>query len=269
MFSALQTLMLFVLPLVILVCAGVSFFLIRKQRLKRQIEGIIWLQAFRFLISHVQRHRGLTTSFLSREETKHTSIEEVHEQVGRDMEHIVRVGDWIKSNPSWVGITQHWAKLSASYEKLSIDNNIMQHNLLVKSILVFVDELALSHYLTRLSREPLTWREMLQLAELIGRSRALGMVVSSTTLRSDRSQKASAKLAHVCNEIRLILDSISMGEPSFPFISDYVDRVFFMLEEKEAVIAPNDFFDLASKTLEQLYDRFDGDLSAANGRLQN
>src|SRR5690606_21551222 len=111
----------------------------------QQARGVLWLQAMRLLITHVQRHRGLSAGVLSGDRSLQSNMEEVRLQVSRDFEQIGSVGDWVKEHSGWQSITQHCARLAGNVYQLSLSRSIDQLNRLITNILAFVDEIADAH----------------------------------------------------------------------------------------------------------------------------
>ncbi len=235
----------------------------KKQRLKRQSIGLSWLQSMRRLLSHVQQHRGLTNGFLNGSKNLLKDIHPLQRNISIDITDIARIDPWIESNDRWQSITQHWARLAGGFESNSADNNLLQHNNLIQSVLYLIDDMAQSHDLLLLKDEHnrpfhLSWRELLSAAEFIGQARAIGTGVAAIGSCDSISR---IRLNYLCQKI--IENTTRVWRDLAPQESQRlsVDKLIACINEQvvheQVGIQAADFFDVASHALDSLHEQYD------------
>ena len=165
-----------------------------QQKKQKRAQGIIWLQALRSMLMHIQRHRALTTAMLSGNNTLAIELEASQNSISRDLAHIALVGDWIKDNPEWLAITAHWARLAGRYQQLNVSQNLDQHTKLIKGVLVFIDDVAIALNLQAPRQEhrlnvQTSWRYLLNLTEALGQLRAVGLAYIASFERGESAPR--------------------------------------------------------------------------------
>lgn len=263
-----------IIPIVILLVVTALTVMRHKAARQQQEQGVLWLQALRMLITHIQRHRGLCAGVLAGDHSLQERLAETQLQVSRDFAQIGAVGDWIKHNSSWQGITQHWARLAGNIPRLTVPRAIDQHNRLIKSILVLIDDIAVAHHLHSGPAFKFNiWRDLLTLAEYIGQARAVGTVLAAkgNDWSSSDYVKARTDLQHLDQQIVATLDLPRCRDGLDPeSLQDVLDFLTFVdgqvLREGPLISAP-EFYTEATKTLDRLYEKFDKELTRVNRRL--
>lgn len=263
-----------VIPLLLVIIIIVVALLRHQAARQRQAQGVLWLQAMRLLITHVQRHRGLSSGVLSGDGALLRPMEEVQTQVSRDFEHITSIGEWVKDHDGWQAITQHWARLAGNLGHLSMRQNLDQHNRLIKNVLVFVDDIAQAHYLHPLSGNRADiWRDLLTLAEYIGQVRALGTSIAASSAQGDEEgREFSAQQLQTLQQVILnTLESpryrAGVNADDLQTILDFLSYLDSELLKDNLSVSAADFYAVATRTLDQIYERFDEELIQANRRL--
>lgn len=259
----------------VLVLLVIAVAIVRHQAArKQQVQGIIWLQAMRMLLTHIQRHRGLSSGVLSGDQTLTSAFEGIQQQVSRDFIHIAAVGDWVLHHQGWQAITQHWARLAGNVATLPVARAIDQHNRLIKNILVFVDDIASAHHLAALSSSRSNiWREVLTLAEMVGQVRAIGTslcaageVVGASPL--DTAQKnlhaLNAKILEMLEAPRCRNNLNPISLQSILNLLSYVDAHIL---QQGPVVSAKDYYREVTQTLDKLYEEFDHELNKVSRRL--
>jgi hypothetical protein len=251
--------------LIVVVCA--ITFIERRRRIKarnsRQRLGLSWLQSLRVFLASIQRHRGLTTGYLSGSDSLMAEVVALQQKVGKDIGVIACIDPWMEENARWQAITQHWARLAGRFESNNVDNNMNQHNALIQNILYLIDDMAQEHDLLLLhSRNGtplhLVWRELLLAAEYVGQARALGMgVVAAAHCDSVNRirlkylcQKVEENTGRVWRKIKPQGDSQTQVERLLLCISEDVIR-------NAPSISPADYFLTASSALDGLHEHYD------------
>ncbi len=236
----------------------------RRARQQRQAKGLQWLASLRVLLGHIQKHRGLTTGLLSGNEAGMVAeIEGLQISVSRDLAAIAMVDLSIEENSRWQGITQHWARLAGNYRHAEPENNLTQHNHLIKNILYLIDDLAQECellYLKNAANKPLHlyWRELLAAAEFIGQARAIGTGVAAA---GSCDNVARIRLNFLCEKIqtntRRLWSEIGCDKEQLGRINRLITCVNEHLMVTEPDISPTDFFDVATDALDSLLEQFD------------
>lgn len=263
-----------VVPILLVLVALAVGFLRHQSARQQQAQGVLWLQAMRMLITHIQRHRGLSSGVLGGDRSLQGKLEEVRLQVSRDFEQIGSVGDWVKHHQGWQSITQHWARLAGNLHQLSVGRNLDQHNRLIKNILVFVDEIAVVHHLHMASSlRTNIWRDLLTLAEYVGQVRALGTALAASGGEWDDVvvSRARQDLQSLNQEIICTLEAprcrLGLDGDNLQRILDFLSYVDMQLLREGALVSATDFYAAATQTLDRLFERFDEELALVNRRL--
>lgn len=259
--------------LFVIVVVAVAFIRHQSAR-KQQAQGVLWLQAMRMLLTHIQRHRGLSSGVLSGDKSLQGMLEEVQLQVSRDFEQIGSVGEWIKVHRGWQSITQHWARLAGNVYRLPVGKSIDQHNRLISNILVFVDEIAAQHYLSGSSSfKSNIWRDLLTLAEFVGQIRAVGTVIAARN--NDWDDKATAdarqKLQDLTQALLAALElprcRMGLDPETLQGVLDFLSYIDAKLLRLGSDVSAAEYYARATKALDILLERFDEELSQVNRRL--
>lgn len=260
---------------ILLVAAVLAIGLMRHQAARQQqTQGVIWLQAMRLLITHIQRHRGLSSGVLNGDWSLQANLEDVRLQVSRDFDQIGGVGEWIGQHEGWHTITQHWARLAGNTSQLSIARNMDQHNRLIKNILVFIDDIAIQHHLhAGMYAKTNIWRDLLMLAEYIGQIRALGTVIASSRGEWDdpvmnRTRQDIQNLGQdLISALEMPRCRAGLDGDNLQRILDFLSYVDLQLLREGPLVSAADFYGVATDVLDRLYERFDEELAQVNRRL--
>lgn len=183
------------------------------------------------------------------------------------------MGDWIKHSPSWQGITQHWARLAGNVCRLRVPRAIDQHNRLIKNILVLVDDVALSHHLhSGAGFKASIWRDLLTLAEYVGQARAVGTALAAKgrTLDEAAFSQGRRDLQRLDQQILATLDAphcrSALDDAILQSILDFLTYIDNQLLAEGPLVSVAEFYKVATSTLDQLYERFDQELTRINRR---
>jgi Nitrate and nitrite sensing len=257
-----QLLPLFVLGLIVF-----GYYLRRQLICRQQLQGVRWLQAMRILLTHIQKHRGLSAGVISGDRSLLPQLEEVQQLISRDLVHIAGVGDWVKDNVNWLAVTAHWARLAGRLNNTGLFNSIDQHNRLIKNILVFIDDIALEHYLTKDVRgAPNNWRELLVAAESVGQVRALGTALTAGGKYFEFALKTRAELIQVMLSLQELLEKTHLPPEQQHAVSElltYIKTRILVTEHASA----GDFFSRATECLDSIFLAFDTELTRVHLKL--
>jgi hypothetical protein len=242
------------------------FWCVRRQHHKqKRTQGIIWIQALRSMLMHIQRHRGLSATFLAGEHALVSELEASQRCVSRDLGHIALVGDWIKDNPHWEAITAHWARLAGQYQRLDVRKNLDQHNRLIKSILVFIDDVADEHFLTPVrGHARASWRNLLSVAEDLGQIRAVGMAYIACLECGENSPRMRNSLQALVSEFEACLEQgaaeLTLSKEEQQQARDFVHNYPLALLVNPASCPVTHYYQAATEVMDALYLHFDDEL---------
>ena len=236
----------------------------RKQlRSEKQLRGLRWLANLRVVMAHIQQHRGMTHGYLNGNYEAAKEIESLQKRVSQNFAEISAIDNAIEDNEFWQGITQHWARLAGRYKYIDRENNLMQHNQLIKNILCFIDELAQECDLLSLKNQHnkplhLYWRDLLAAVEFIGRARAIGTGVAAA---GACDQLSRTRLHHLCQQIEehtnRLWSEMELDESG----SVEIKRLMICIDEQILLgmptISANDYFLLATAAIDSLLGQFD------------
>lgn len=259
---------------VLLVAALLTIGLMRHSTARqRQAQGVIWLQVMRLLLTHIQRHRGLSSGILNGDRSLQEKLEEVRRQVNRDFDQIGKVEGWVGQHEAWHTITQHWGRLVGA-TRLSVAHNLDQHNRLIKNILVFIDDIAMEHHLyTGMQTKANIWRDLLMLAEYVGQIRALGTVIASNRDEWDDplTNRTRQDLQNLSQDLVTALEAprcrTGLDGDNLQRILDFLAYVDLQLLHQGPLVSATDFYGTATGVLDRLYERFDEELAQVSRRL--
>lgn len=260
-----QTLQL--LPLFALGLLLFGYYLRRQMICRQQLQGVRWLQAMRILLTHIQKHRGLSAGIISGDRTLLPQLEEVQHHISRDLAHIASVGDWVKDSANWSEVTAHWARLAGRQNTLGLFNNIDQHNRLIKNILVFIDDIAAAHYLTKNFRgAPNNWRELLEAAESVGQARALGTALTAGGKYFEFALKTRAELIQVMLNLDELMEKTHLPVAQRHCVEELLSYIKTRILVSDQASA-TEFFTTATESLDSIFLAFDSELTRVHAKL--
>ena len=255
---------IFLLALIVLFVSSFYFLRIKVQiRQARQQLGLSWLQSLKVMLSNAQQHRGKTSGYLSGNTSLKGEIEELQRRVSKNISETVAIGSWIEANAQWQGLTQHWARLTRSYLQNNADNNFTQHNLFIKNLLYFIDEMAEAHDLLLLNganKQPfhIAWRDLLSTAESIGQARALGVGAAALGKCSTVNRIRINFLHQQINDnARMVWQKIPPSSEQKLAVENLLHSMLMDIAQEKVTMDSKEYFELATKALESLHLQYD------------
>ena len=265
--------------IVILLCAlalsaiALAYYL-KKLHLDTQLLGIQWLQALRFLLMHLQKHRGLTTSWLSGHPEVQEELDELKQQISSNIKSITQIGEWINQNQDWQGVTQHWARLSGARDELAFAKCFSQHTKLIASVLAMMDVVADKHNISstgKYSNEVSLWHEFLWVGELLGQCRALGVRILGLRSHNEELQKHKKHVVKALRDIEDITEktrfSNRLSREEMDSLQHFIEFIRHHLTESAGLISAIEYFNQASEAISLIYDCFDREMFSLHGKI--
>ncbi len=262
------------IPVLLVIVAILVGVLKHRHAQSLQRLGVQWLLALRLLITHMQRHRGLSAAVLKGDRKMLEALEEAQSHISRDMAHILSIGEWAAQQPEWQNLVQHWDQLSVTVMRLDARQAFEQHNRLIQTALVLVDEVARTHYLNRVpGRTASLWRELLMLAELVGRVRATGMALAAGADASNASVLATRRqLDELIKDAYQLLElpayAVGLDETLLQNTMDFLRYTDESFLRQDMALSASHYYKTATEALDEIYDRFDRELGMVRQRLR-
>jgi hypothetical protein len=248
---------------IFVVVPGVALFtavlgVMKRKRTEEKLfrAGISYLKKLRSLLTYIQQHRGLTTSYLNGNLVVAAEVGRIEVLIKKEIADLQAVEGWLQNNSKWDSVVDHWLRISTHYKAMDAEVNLKQHNNLIANLLYLIDDLAYAHHLGQLGlmdAADANWRNLLFIAEYIGQARALGMSVVS---KGVCTHVLRIQLNHLLVKIE------SNINPSWAESIQQDFRKFLKAVEDQVItdtpsITPAEYFKLATGCIEHVLMEFD------------
>lgn len=239
----------------------------RERQRRALLTGVQLLQASRVLLVHLQQHRGLSAARLVGVSEGLGDVLRLRRQILLDMATLSDLDDGFATDENWLGVTRHWASLSAESEKITLESNFDQHCRLISALLQLMVDMA-SHYgmdmNPRYAETRVVWHELLLIGELIGQCRALGMAVLTRGVVSGGQRFQQRHIEKNLEKIEFLVAQTPCRKKLTPQQIEGLE-CFSNLVRKQILedlkrVSAMEYFDRASKTIESIYESFDREM---------
>lgn len=265
----------FLLSSALVLCSllGLCFLLLQMQqqqqrRKQLQLDGLIKLNIMRKLLTHMQKHRGLSNGILHGEIELKPRLSIVTEKINQLHQEITDMYPDLSDNDRWQAMHDHWQRLAVDYFNLNIRNNLEQHNKLVLNLLYLINDIAFDNKLHQLNNDQsesiqFLWQELLFTAESIAQIRALGTGIAAAKVctRAER-----IRLNYLCQSLEQ-----SVNIQNNP---DYLLKISYLLKviDNEVIInrptiKADRFFNIATESIDMILANFDSQLNKVEYQL--
>jgi hypothetical protein len=266
-----------ILGLIVSTSIMVKLYSKRKQRIRkyRQAKGLLWLSSFKDILYNTQKHRGLTTGYINGGSILKRDIENVQNLIEQSILTTKNIEQSINENDRWQSFLDHWSRISEHYSNYEAENNLKQHNQIIKNLLYLIDDIAQDCELMLLSdhkNKPMHvyWRELLTATEHIGQARAIGTGVSAASRCNSVSR---IQLNYACQKIEeqavLIEKEIGCENSTSSSISTLLRCINKEIIIDNPSIKPLAYFEIATDAIDNLLKQFDEMLSKQNDIKSN
>jgi hypothetical protein len=246
----------------------------KQQVRKTQLYGIEKIVQLKSLITLSQQHRGLSAALIN----GNVKVKEQLHRLEREIDIInqsLGLTDLVELNSRWKSFIDHWQRLSLANGNTNALNNFKQHTNLISNLLYLLEDEAERSLLTSNTIELLpnlgfVWRELIQAAENVGQSRAIGTGVATQGVCGDVDQ---IRLSFLQQQMRdAATNALNQLSCTEDFRIEHRSKIQYALEqtndlvniiEKDLVSASKVtidstvYFDFASLTISALHDVFD------------
>lgn len=229
-----------------------------RKKKQRHLQGLLLLKSFKNLLTSIQQHRGLSMGYLNGDSSLLTRTNALKDDIDKQIKLINQAKGWTEDNLIWVGICDHWLRLSLNYSKYDSDHNFRQHCNLIINLLNLIEDCADNHQLQELlisnsENANFLWSQLLTTSEHIGQVRAIGTSIAAAKL-STSTQRIKLNYLHSC--INLFLEQAHHN-----FDTHLLQELVKTTNEKLLIdkidISAEVFFNLATSALSVLLDKFD------------
>lgn len=257
---------LLTLPLiliVVLVSIGLLQLQQRASAKKKRKDALKNLTQLKHLIGLLQKHRGLTATYLQAGKQSDSALRQVRTQIEPICQRL-HMQDGVTEQPHWQAFRDHWSRLQESIEKLTVAQSFTQHTNLISNLLLLLEDCAEAGGLTKwelpdMPHIALLWREFPATVEYIGQARAVGMAVTTAGICD---QVNRVRLGYLQKRIEDLAENIftqfEMRSGTSPIIREQIQEArkrcrslcdtitHTLLMEDRINMAPEDYFTLAS-----------------------
>lgn len=245
----------------------------RHRRRQRLLLGLTWLDSLRQLLAHFQQHRGLSSGYIAGNGDLLPQIQQLQSQIRRDFENVTVQGSWITQNSRWIGIEEHWNRLSATYQSLDRDSNISQHNRMLTNLIYLIEDTAEAHDLKLLcdghDHGQRVWRDLLIVAEHIGQARAIGTAITASGHCDSVSRIQMSYLSEKIEETSLNLwGNLDMPQHARHKLQELLSCIKQRVMQDHPEIESQIYFKLASGCLEDVLAQFDQEMALLRQRME-
>lgn len=239
----------------------------KNTRKTMQVNGLKHIKNLRLVLSLLQKHRGLTSTFIKGDKSQLAVIQSTQQETNKTIQRILQTNQTILTNELWLSIMDHWKRLSENYVANNVDNNALQHNSLIQNMLYLIDDIAISHEVTQLKLQQvdnirLIWKEWLTAIECIGQARAMGAAILA---QGSCDSVARIRMAYLQDKINETSDKAWRGIPASDDQKKQVLKVvdcikFDIIEPSIAnnlTLPSSDYVSLCSEAMDSYYQQFD------------
>lgn len=243
--------------------------------------------ALKNILVQIQKHRGLTTAFLSSNEKEYRGVIQEKKRLADEMWiSLISEHPTVIEDPLYLGITDHWERLKKRWPNGSVANNIEQHNRLILNLIRLIDSQEENNVLfaSLLRKQGLapSWKTLLETVEILGQIRAIGTsaVSSGKSKISERNkmiflaEKAEGQLIRIIESFEQSSIANSSDEIEYYLSKSKINTRMLCVLVMENFSKPTvhnlsatHFFDLATTAIESFSLLFDSVILALQAEV--
>lgn len=230
----------------------------KQKKLKTYNAGVTWLALFKQLLTLMQQHRGLSMGYLNGNTNLLVRIHKLQAAIKSQISVINHNDPWVIDNGFWLGIQDHWTRLSNNFKHAEAEVNYDQHNRLIANLLFLIEECAENHHLQELSiykthSANFLWQDLLHAGEYIGQARALGTGIAAAKMSTSVQR---IKLNYLISRINELIKQHNLTELDTD-ISLFIKTIKSDILIDIPKISSDSYFNLATNSLTKVMDKFD------------
>lgn len=247
----------------------------KKQQLKTlQCRGVAQISQLKDLISHTQKHRGVSSALLNGNTQARADLITLKRKIKAVQSALLKPEIAI-DHLRWESYVDHWSRLDTNSGSITVLENFSQHTKLIENLLYLLEDIAENSSLngSQLPSLPAigyTWRELIQTTESVGQCRAIGVGIATTALCSQvdkirlayLQQKLTNTTEHVLDHLSSIdpytfeqKQKVELAKKQMTQLNKTITVQF--IEASTIVIEPNAYFEFTTQTMTTLNDIFE------------
>jgi hypothetical protein len=262
--------------ILLFVLVGIQLSISRKKHKEKVMATLRMVAIIKRIIGLSQKHRGLTATYLQGNNSVAGELYEIRQNI----EALINDANQFAlttSEARWEAYLDHWRRLESTSMQLTPPESFKQHTSLIETLLYLLQDVAehieFAETDQSLNEAHFLWREFPQLVEYIGQARAVGV---ATATKGESSQIDKVKLGYLCEKINLMSDTVfnKLNQMTKVSESDQLNQakqaciqLVSLINEQlilpvKVSIANQEYFAIASHTMEQCNTLLDNELSA-------
>ena len=269
--------------ILLFVLVGIQLSISRKKHKEKVMATLRMVAIIKRIIGLSQKHRGLTATYLQGNNSVAGELYEIRQNI----EALINDANQFAlttSEARWEAYLDHWRRLESTSMQLTPPESFKQHTSLIETLLYLLQDVAehieFAETDQSLNEAHFLWREFPQLVEYIGQARAVGV---ATATKGESSQIDKVKLGYLCEKINLMSDTVfnKLNQMTKVSESDQLNQakqaciqLVSLINEQlilpvKVSIANQEYFAIASHTMEQCNTLLDNELSAIVTRFSD
>lgn len=269
--------------ILLFVLVGIQLSISRKKHKEKVMATLRMVAIIKRIIGLSQKHRGLTATYLQGNNSVAGELYEIRQNI----EALINDANQFAlttSEARWEAYLDHWRRLESTSMQLTPPESFKQHTSLIETLLYLLQDVAehieFAETDQSVNEAHFLWREFPQLVEYIGQARAVGV---ATATKGESSQIDKVKLGYLCEKINLMSDTVfnKLNQMTKVSESDQLNQakqaciqLVSLINEQlilpvKVSIANQEYFAIASHTMEQCNTLLDNELSAIVTRFSD
>ena len=269
--------------ILLFVLVGIQLSISRKKHKEKVMATLRMVAIIKRIIGLSQKHRGLTATYLQGNNSVAGELYEIRQNI----EALINDANQFAlttSEARWEAYLDHWRRLESTSMQLTPPESFKQHTSLIETLLYLLQDVAehieFAETDQSVNEAHFLWREFPQLVEYIGQARAVGV---ATATKGESTQIDKVKLGYLCEKINLMSDTVfnKLNQMTKVSESDQLNQakqaciqLVSLINEQlilpvKVSIANQEYFAIASHTMEQCNTLLDNELSAIVTRFSD
>ncbi|MCF2948315.1 nitrate- and nitrite sensing domain-containing protein [Paraglaciecola aquimarina] len=257
----------------------------RKQHWLNQQAAVEQVFKVKKIIAMTQKHRGMCASFLQGKTETQSELTQIVQTIHPIIEQL-NTQKLIKQQDRWVGYQDHWGRLSKQATKLTLEESFQQHTNLITNLLYLFEDIAeqqniSSTFFADANSSKTLWQTLPFAAEFIGQSRAIGVAIAA---KGTSTQVDKVKLGYLETKINQLSQTVFKHFADKRFSHPEHNQIlkiaqescqYFLallhtelLEVNKVTIAPETYFEAASKAMNGINRLLDNELQALKQQVK-
>ncbi|MFD2166350.1 nitrate- and nitrite sensing domain-containing protein [Thalassotalea euphylliae] len=258
--------------IVVLFIAFLSFLFWRAKRIalyELQERGLAKISSVKLLIGLLQKHRGLSAAKCQGDQSVGGDLSVIKQQVAKLMSSKSLIHE---DSERWQSFHDHWQRLANDKTTVTAENSFQQHTQLISNLIYLLEDVAQlhklsAHYLPEFAYIDFVWRELVNVTESVGQSRAVG-TASVTMGHCDSVQLIRLKfltkhintisaqvLSKITSKNRRTKTMLEAGLSKTRSLTSVIEQE--IIDRERIAISRDEYFSQATETMTSLNTIFD------------